>query len=120
MLPNLEGGAVRHQPPPGVLMGLSLTKALLTALCMALALGLGAGLTDRADQSAAPSIEVADSRVSRLMDRYDCSQNGFGASVIPNSAIIHLDGRAKHVSFDRGWAVFTGDAPGTLMAVCRK
>ena len=74
---------------------------------------------DRADQSAAPSTEVSDSRVTRLMDRYQCSETGFGSDVIPNSALIHLDGRAKRVSFDRGWAVFTGEEPGTLMAVCR-
>jgi len=110
---------VRHHPPPGVLLGLSLTKSALIGLSLALALGLGAAMTDRADQSAAPSTEVSDSRVSRLMDRFECSQTGFGSDVIPNSALINLGGHVKHVSFDRGWAVFTGDEPGSLMAVCR-
>ena len=111
---------MRPQPPRGALVGLSLAKALLTGLAMALALGLGATVTDRADPSAGPSTEVSDTRVHRLMSRFQCSQDGFGSEVIPHSALIHLDGRVRHVSFDRGWASFTGDAPGTLMAVCRK
>ena len=110
---------MRHHPPPGVLLGLGLTKSALIGLSLALALGLGASMTDRADQSAAPSTEVSDSRVNRLMDRFKCSETGFGSDVIPNSALIHLEGQVKRVSFDRGWAVFTGDEPGTLMAVCR-
>jgi len=110
---------MRYDVPPGVLLGLSLTKSALVGLCVALTLGLGATVTDRADQSAAPSTEVSDTRVNRLMDRYQCSETGFGSDVIPHSALIHLDGRVTRVSFDRGWAVFTGDEPGTLMAVCR-
>jgi hypothetical protein len=110
---------VRHDPPPGVLLGLSLTKSVLVGLSVALAFGLGASVTDRADQSSAPRTDVSDSRVTRMMDRYQCSQTGFGADVIPNSALINLDGRVKRVSFDRGWSVFTGHEPGILMAVCR-
>ena len=111
---------MRHHPPPGVLLGLSLTKAVLAGLALALAFGLGASLTDRADQSAGPSAEVSDSRVTRLMNQYGCSETGFGDDAIPNSALIHLDGKVERVSFDRGWAVFTGEEPGTLMAVCRR
>jgi len=110
---------VRHHPPPGVLLGLSLTKSLLIGVALAAAMGMGATITDQADQSASPSNEVSATRVNQLMDRWKCSETGFGADVIPNSALIHLDGRVKRVSFDRGWAVFTGDQPGTLMAVCR-
>jgi hypothetical protein len=54
------------------------------------------------------------------MDRFECSETGFGPDVIPNSALIHLEGHVKRVTFDRGWAVFTGEEPGTLMAVCRR
>ena len=111
---------MRHHPPPGVLLSLSLTKSALIGLSLALALGLGASMTDSADQSAAPSTEVSDTRVTRLMDRYACSETGFGSEVIPNSALVHLNGKVKRVSFDKGWAVFTGDEPGTLMAVCRR
>jgi hypothetical protein len=102
------------------LLGLSLTKSMLIGLALALALGVGATVTDRADQSAAPSSEMSDTRVTRLMDRYACSETGFGSDVVPNSALVHLGGKVTRVSFDKGWAIFTGDEPGTLMAVCRR
>jgi hypothetical protein len=110
---------MRYDVPPGVSLGLTLTKSALIGLSLALALGLGATVTDRADQSAAPSAEVSNTRVHRLMDRYQCSETGFGSDVIPDSALIYLGGRVTRVSFDHGWAVFTGDQPGMLMAVCR-
>ena len=110
---------MRYDIPPGLSLGLSLTKSALIGLSLALALGLGATVTDRAHQSAAPSAEVSDTRVHRLMDRYQCSETGFGSDVIPDSALIYRDGRVTRVSFDHGWAVFTGDEPGMLMAVCR-
>jgi len=103
-----------------VWLGLSVTKSVLAGACLAVAFGLGAVVTDGADPSSAPPTEMSDSRVTRLMNRYQCSQTGFGSSVIPNSALIHLDGKVRRVSFDRGWAVFTGEQPGTLMAVCRR
>lgn len=111
---------MRYHPPPGVSLGLGLVKASLIGVLLTLALGLGVSVTDRADQSSAPSADAQSSRAARLMERFECSQTGFGSKVIPNSALIHLDGRVKRVSFDRGWAVFTGAKPGTLMAVCLK
>lgn len=109
---------MRYHPPPGMSLGLSISKSVLIGLALALALGLGASVTDRADQSSAPSIDSQTTGAARLMERFECSETGFGAEVIPRSALIHLEGRVKRVSFDRGWAVFTGDKPGTLMAVC--
>jgi hypothetical protein len=111
---------VHYQPPPGVSLGLSLAKDFLIGIALTLALGLGLSVTDRADRSSAPAVDPESSRAARLMERFECSETGFGSEVIPNSALIHLDGRVKRVSFDRGWAVFTGDEPGTLMAVCLK
>ena len=109
---------MRYHPPPGVSLGLSLTKSLLIGVALALSMGLGLTVTDRADQRSAPSTGVGSPRVDRFMERYKCSSTGFDAGVIPRSALVHLDGRMKRVSFDKGWAVFTGDEPGTLMAVC--
>ena len=109
---------MRHHPSPRVSVSLSVTKSVLVGLALALALGLGATVTDRADQSSAPSAGTTSDRVHRFMERYRCSETGFGADVVPRSALVHVDGRMKRVSFDKGWAVFTGDQPGTLMAVC--
>ncbi len=115
-----KGGAVHYYPPPRVSLGLSIAKALLIGVALSLALGLGLSVTDRADRSSAPSIDPQSSRAARLMDRFECSETGFGSEVIPHSALINLDGKVLRVSFDRGWAVFTGEKPGTLMAVCRR
>jgi hypothetical protein len=73
--------------------------------------GTGNTAWSRSDQ--APAV------VTRLMDRYDCSTTGYGHDVIPGSSIVETPaGRYRVVSFERGWAVHTGDAPGTLVAVC--
>jgi hypothetical protein len=111
---------VRYHPPPGVSLGLSLFKSLLIGVSLTLALGLGVSVTDRADQRSAPSTGFESARVNRFMERYDCSATGFGPEIIPRSSLVHVNGRMKRVSFDKGWAVFTGDEPGTLMAVCLK
>lgn len=60
-----------------------------------------------------------DAAVTELMEDHRCSTTGFGDAVIPPEAILRLDdGHTRVVSFDRGWASFTGKAPGTLVAVC--
>ena len=113
---------MRHHPPPGVLLGLSLTKSLLIGLALALALGLGATADrPRRPERRARAPRCPTRRVTRLMDRLRVlARPASVPTCIPNSALIHLDGQVKRVSFDRGWAVFTGDEPGTLMAVCRR
>lgn len=48
-----------------------------------------------------------------------CSFTGFDADVIPSSALVRTPaGDTEMVSFDRGWAVFSGEAEGELVAVC--
>ena len=53
-----------------------------------------------------------------LMERYDCSPNGFGDGSTPRSAIIRGAGGLEVVSFDRGWRIYTGTRPHALVAVC--
>ena len=74
-----------------------------------------------AEQSTAPDAAQAAlvERVDTLMTRHDCSHTGFGPDVIPGSAIVERGSQVLHVSFDDGWAVYTGDATGTLIALCR-
>jgi hypothetical protein len=61
---------------------------------------------------------VAGPRLDALMERHGCSSTGLGPDVIPGSALVAHGGRVEHVSFDAGWAVFTGAAEGSLVAVC--
>ncbi len=58
-------------------------------------------------------------RVERLIERHDCSATGFGPDVTPRSALVRRDGRIRHVTFERGWAVYTGVTHGTFVALCR-
>jgi len=59
-----------------------------------------------------------DDRLAEMMTEHRCSTTGFGNDHIPGSAIVLRDGEVRHVSFDHGWAVFTGKREGTLVAVC--
>ncbi|MEN8671776.1 hypothetical protein [Nocardioides sp.] len=74
------------------------------------------GVSAAQDVTAPPA---GQARLDKLIDRHDCSPTGFGADVIPGSSLVLQDNKVKHVSFDEGWAVYTGDEAGTLLAVCR-
>lgn len=109
---------MRTEPSRALALGLTASKSFLVALAVALALGLGSPTMDRADSSSAQQQSYADARLERAMERHECSATGFGEDVIPRSALIQQEGEMERVSFDRGWAVYTGDEPGTLIAVC--
>lgn len=66
-----------------------------------------------------PAAPAGEERLERLVERHDCSATGFGADVIPGSSLVLQDEVIRHVSFDDGWAVYTGEQAGTLLAVCR-
>jgi|GEM_PF-2666325 len=74
------------------------------------------GMTAAQDVTDPPAGEA---RLEKLIDRHDCSPTGFGADVIPGSSLVLQDNEVKHVSFDEGWAIYSGDEAGTLLAVCR-
>ncbi len=58
-------------------------------------------------------------RLDKLVTRHGCSATGFGDETIPGSSLVLEDNKVRHVSFDDGWAVYTGEQSGTLIAVCR-
>jgi hypothetical protein len=74
-----------------------------------------------ADQAPGPTASdlAAQADLDTLIAQHDCSVDGFGPDVIPGSALVERNDRIQHVTFDDGWAVYTGDAPGALLAVCR-
>jgi hypothetical protein len=99
-----------------------LVNAFVAGIATEMVILAGAG-TPQADTESGNAAwsrsDHAPAVVTRLMHRYDCSTTGYGQDVIPQSSIVEtLGGRFRVVSFDRGWAVHTGDAPGTLVAVC--
>ncbi len=94
----------------------SLTAAALTAVVGAGALSI---LDTEPSRRAAEQVGAPDTGLAELLARHRCSRTGFGEGVIPGAALLrHLDGHLEVVSFDRGWASFTGDRPGQLVAVC--
>lgn len=95
------------------------TKVAVLGTIVALACGVGAGGGSlEASQSVGHESQV-QAHLERLMSTHRCSTTGFGADVIPGSAIVDRANHYAVVSFDDGWASFTGDKPGTLVAVCR-
>lgn len=92
------------------------TVAALTTL-----LGLGT-----ANLLASPQADGGVDRIGNvtgplddLMTANRCSLTGFDRGVIPSTAIVRTPvGDTELVSFDQGWAVFSGEQPGDLVAVC--
>lgn len=60
-----------------------------------------------------------EARTARLIAQHHCSETGFGPDVVPGSALVRRGSTVHVVSFDVGWATYTGARPGTLVAVCR-
>lgn len=97
-------------------------RTALTAAALTLLVGLGA-MSVISPPPAPPADHLGLSgenrAIDRILERNRCSTTGFQAEVIPESAVIRdRMGRTRVVSFDHGWAVFTRDRPGELVAVC--
>ncbi|GEP33371.1 hypothetical protein NSZ01_11390 [Nocardioides szechwanensis] len=112
---------MRHTPPLGVAVALGAAKTLILLVALAMAFGVIGGDTTsstvtRPDR--APQMEAQSAQVEQAIRRHDCSVAGFDAGVEPRSALVRREGKVRHVSFDDGWEVFTGERPGELIAVC--
>lgn len=112
--------AVRH-----LVLATKLTIVAVLAGVAVLAAGAtGSGGTgdvtgDLSAEQQGASTVVHHDRVDVLMARHGCSASGLEPGVVPSSALVERDGTVRRVSFDDGWATYTGTAPGTLVAVCR-
>lgn len=112
---------MRHTPPLGVAVALGAAKSLILLVVLAMAFGVIGGDTtgsSTARPDPAPQMEARSAQVEQAIRRHDCSVAGFDAGVEPRSALVSRAGKVRHVSFDDGWAVFTGERPGELIAVC--
>jgi hypothetical protein len=66
--------------------------------------------------------QASTTKTDRIVARLGCSRTGLQGR-IPSTAVVRLTDPAgrpivRVTSFDRGWAAFTGEKPGTLVAVC--
>lgn len=98
----------------------SVKVAAVTGITL-MACGVGASVQapDVAARPEGAQVDARQAQVDKLMSRNDCSVEGFGPDVIPGSAIVVRDEHVQQVSFDDGWAIYTGDAPGVLVALCK-
>ena len=98
---------------------LGVAKCLVLGLVLVtLVLGFATQTPSRAGSPSALRLDVGGKDLQRAMTKHGCTSTGFGDSASPRSALIRLDGRLQHVSFDQAWSVFTGEEPGELLAVC--
>jgi hypothetical protein len=95
-------------------------RTATTAGAMTMLVGLGALSVIAAPQPQAPEqIGLSSRPLDAMMERNRCSYTGFDRDVIPSTAIIRTpEGETQLVSFDHGWAVFSGEAAGELVALC--
>ena len=110
----------RRMPRSPARMALAGVKgaALGSLLALVVVGGLRTGSTD-ASSSASPAADSYERVVQRAVASHGCSTKGFADDAIPASAIIRTSsGEVRQVSFEVGWAVYTGSRPGTLIAVC--
>jgi hypothetical protein len=102
-------------------LALTTVKALVLGALLALTVGIyvNASAEQESPPPSAVNVDAYTEVVLKKMTEHECSVTGFGASAVPTSALVrNQQGKLRLVSFDRGWAVFTGEAPGTLVAVC--
>ncbi|WP_435771494.1 hypothetical protein [Nocardioides sp. SYSU DS0651] len=99
---------------------LTTLRTATTAAALTLLVALGAANVIAAPTpSPAEPVGLAAGPLTELMERNRCSLTGFDRGVVPDKAIIRTpQGEAKVVSFDHGWAVFSGEEAGELVAVC--
>lgn len=108
-------------PPRWLRVGVHSVRTATTVAALTLLVGFGAvGVISTPEPSTpSPQLGLSMGPLDALMEQNRCSVTGFDRDVIPSSAIVRTPGGSTElVSFDRGWAVFSGEAAGELVAVC--
>ena len=107
--------------PSWVRVAVHALRTATTVAALTLLVGFGAigSTSTRSPADPARRIDMSSGPLDVMMQQNRCSFTGFERDVIPSTAIVRTpDGATELVSFDEGWAVFLGEAPGELVAVC--
>lgn len=102
-------------------MAVQSVRTATTVGALTLLVGLGAVNMIAAPQppAGAEQIGMSTGPLDSMMEQNRCSVTGFDRTVIPSTAIVRTPaGDTELVSFDHGWAVFSGEVAGELVAVC--
>jgi hypothetical protein len=95
------------------------TATTVSALTLLVGYGAMSSVATPPPVDPARRIDMSSGPLDAMMRQNRCSFTGFDRDVIPSTAIVRAPGGATElVSFDRGWSVFLGEAPGELVAVC--
>lgn len=108
-------------PTPWFKVTVQAIRSASTAGALTLLVGFGAVNMISAPQPDAPAEQIGMSSgpLDDMMEQNRCSFTGFDRDVIPSKAIVRTPaGETELVSFDHGWAVFSGEVAGELVAVC--
>jgi len=103
--------------------GLGLAATFSVATVVASHGGLDAFATVQDAQQVSPHSAVAEQqahKVAALSAKYDCSSSGVAGGVIPAHAVVRVHDAVRLTTFDKGWAIYEGKAPGTLVSVCAR
>ncbi|MCR1784672.1 hypothetical protein KVF89_19170 [Nocardioides carbamazepini] len=96
-------------------------RTAITVAALTLLVAFGAISPSASPRPTGPArhLDMSSGPLDAMMQANRCSVTGFDRSVIPSKAIVRTpDGTTELVSFDRGWAVFSGEVAGELVAVC--
>ncbi|HWJ65216.1 MAG TPA: hypothetical protein VNT31_00935 [Nocardioides sp.] len=96
-------------------------RTATTVAALTLFVGFGAVSVVTEPRPAGPSQQIGMSAgpLDAMMEQNRCSVTGFDRDTIPSKAIVRTpEGDTELVSFDHGWAVFSGEVAGELVAVC--
>lgn len=83
------------------------------------AVGVLLVVTSWAQSSSAPlgTRSAETTALARQLRELGCASNDVRAPA--RSALVRVDGTIRHVSVERAWAIYRGQHPGQLVAVCR-
>ena len=102
-----------HDEPQGVRRAMALLRASIRAVVITAFLLLAAPT----QQAGSAQDDGAD--LQRVMSRHDCRPTGFAAHPEASAALVrNPDGEIEVVDRQAGKAVYAGEQPGTLLAVC--
>ncbi|TNM41867.1 hypothetical protein FHP29_07765 [Nocardioides albidus] len=95
------------------------TATTVAALTLLVGFGAVSNVSSMRPADPAPRVDMSSGPLDAMMEQNRCSVTGFDRDVVPTQAIVRTpDGATELVSFDRGWAVFSGEIAGELVAVC--
>lgn len=113
--------SVSAAPTAWVRVAVHSFRTATTVAGLTLLLGFGAlgAVSEPTPTAPSESVGMSAGPLEDLMQHNRCSVTGFDRTVVPSQAIVRTpEGETELVSFDRGWAVFSGEVAGELVAVC--